>query len=186
MCGQEWGRRDHSVFCPRPERKLEVREEVRLLALPLAEEAGYEVVDVEFSVQGRHRAVRVLLDKPGGITVGDCGIFSRRLADCLDMNQILAGSYHLEVSSPGLDRPIRTLEAVDRFRGRKVTLTLREPRDQKRNYEGELLGPDDSRVGIRLEDGREHWFEWGDVKSTRLVVDPWEGVRHRAAARGEG
>jgi ribosome maturation factor RimP len=165
---------------------LEVREEVRLLALPLAEESGYEVVDVEFAVQGRHRAIRVLLDKPGGVTVGDCALFSRRLADCLDMNQTVPWSYHLEVSSPGLDRPIRTLEAATRFSGQKVAVSLHELRDNRRNYEGEMLGPENHRVGVRTEDGNEHWFEWDEVKSARLVVDPWANLRKKAAgARGE-
>jgi ribosome maturation factor RimP len=163
---------------------LEVREEVRQLAEPLADEAGYELVDVEFAVQGHHRVIRVLLDKPGGITVGECGLFSRRLADCLDMNQTVRGSYRLEVSSPGIDRPIRTLEAVARFSGRRVTLTTWEAHDGRRNYDGELLGPDGDKAGIRTEDAHEHWFEWSEIKLIRLMVDPWEEARaaKRAAA----
>ena len=179
--GQEWGRCDHSVFCPRRESKLEVREEVRLLAQPLAEEAGYELVDVEFAVQGRHRSIRVLLDKPGGITVGDCAIFSRRLSDCLDMNQTVPWGYHLEVSSPGLDRPLRTLEAVARFSGQRAALALFEPHEGRRNFEGELRGPEGQKVGMRTDEGQEYWFEWGGVRSARLVVDPWARVRKRAA-----
>ncbi|MGH7741836.1 MAG: ribosome maturation factor RimP [Candidatus Eiseniibacteriota bacterium] len=160
---------------------MEVREEVRLLAQPLAEEAGFELVDVEFSVQGRHRSVRVLLDRPGGITVGDCGTFSRRLADCLDMNQTIPWGYHLEVSSPGVDRPLRSLEAVARFAGRRTTVSLSEARDGKRNFDGELLPLDGTRVGLRTPEGEEHWFEWAEVRSARLVVDPWERVRNKAA-----
>jgi ribosome maturation factor RimP len=183
---QEWGRSDHSVFCPRPESKLEVREEVRLLALPLAEEAGFELVDVEFSVQGRHRAIRVLIDKPGGVTVGDCGLFSRRLSDCLDMNQTVPWSYHLEVSSPGLDRPLRTLEAVTRFTGRRAALSLIEARDGRRNFEGELAGCEATRVGLKLDEGEIKWFEWAEIRSARLVVDPWAEAKARAAmTRGE-
>ena len=177
---QEWGWRDHSVFCPCPApwvTKLEVREEVRQLAEPLADEAGYELVDVEFAVQGHHRVIRVLLDKPGGITVGECGTFSRRLADCLDMNQTVRGSYRLEVSSPGMDRPIKTLDAVSRFAGRRAALTTWEARDGRRNYDGELLGPEGGQAGVRTEDGQEHWFEWAEVKQVRLIVDPWEEAR---------
>src|SRR5438876_12193453 len=114
--------------------KLEVRDEVRRLAFPLAEDAGYELVDVEQAVVGRHRIVRVLLDKPGGITVGDCARFSRRLSDCLDMNQVVPGSYQLEVSSPGIERPLRTLEAVQRFSGQRAALATREPREGRRPY----------------------------------------------------
>jgi len=165
---------------------LEVREEVRLLAQPLAEEAGFELVDVEFSAQGRHRTVRVLLDKPGGITVGDCGLFSRKLADCLDMNQTIPWGYHLEVSSPGVDRPLRTLEAVAQYAGRRASVTLFEPKDGRRNFDGELIAPASGRVGLRTTEGEEHWFEWAGVRSARLVVDPWERVRNRAAMHHGG
>jgi len=79
--------------------------------------------------------IRVLLDKPGGITVGECGQFSRRLSDCLDMNQILPGSYRLEVSSPGMDRPLRSLEAVARFAGQRAGLTTHQALEGRRHYE---------------------------------------------------
>lgn len=180
---QEWGKCDHSVFCLVPGAKLEVREEVRQLSLPLAEELGYELVDVELSQQGRTRVLRVLLDKPGGITVGECGRFSRRLGDCLEMNQTVPGSYFLEVSSPGIDRPIRTLEAVERFAGQRVTLSTHEPTEGRRHWEGLLLGPRGTEVGIRTDEGVENWFEWTAVRSVRLVVDPWGDKRPRGGRR---
>jgi ribosome maturation factor RimP len=153
------------------------------LCLPLSEELGYELVDVELLSQGRARIVRVLLDKPGGITVGECGTFSRQLADCLEMNQTISGSYHLEVSSPGLDRPIRTLDAALRFAGQRVSLTTYEAREGRRHWDGELLAPRDGQAGVRTEDGGEHWFGWDEVKSARLVVDPWAGKRSRGGRR---
>ncbi len=162
---------------------MDVREEVRQIATPLAEEEGYELVDVEQAASGRHRVIRVYLDKPGGVSVGDCARFSRRLSDCLDMNQTVAGSYHLEVSSPGLERPVRTLEHVRRFSGQRVSLTAHDPHDGRRNFEGILLGPDGERAGLRLDEGEEHWFEWSEVKSVRLVVDPWAGLRN-SSGRG--
>ncbi|MEO5618853.1 MAG: ribosome maturation factor RimP [Candidatus Eisenbacteria bacterium] len=158
---------------------MEVREEVRQLSAPLAEEAGYELVDVELSHQGHARILRVLLDKPGGITIGECARFSRRLADCLEMNQTVPGTYHLEVSSPGIERPIRTLDAVQRFAGQRVSLTTHELRNGRRNWEGDLLGPRGEQAGIRIEDGTEHWFEWAEVKTARLIVDPWADKRSR-------
>lgn len=157
---------------------MDVREEVRQIATPLAEEDGYELVDVEQAAAGRHRVIRVFLDRPGGVSVGDCARFSRRLSDCLDMNQTVPGSYHLEVSSPGLDRPIRTLEQVRRFAGQRVSLAAHEPREGRRNFEGILLGPDGDRAGLRLDEGGEHWFDWTEVRSVRLVVDPWAGLRN--------
>jgi len=162
---------------------LEVREEVRQLADPLAAEDGLELVDVEFLVQGGRRTIRVLLDRPGGVRVADCARFSRRLSDCLKMNQTVAGSYFLEVSSPGVDRPIRTLDAVQRFAGQRAALTTTVAHEGRRNYEGELLGPSDGRAGIRTDTGDEHWFPWADVKNVHLVVDPWARSRQGGGPR---
>ncbi len=161
---------------------MEVREEVRQLAQPLADEAGFELVDVEFTSAGRHRIVRVLLDRPGGITVGECQAFSRRLSDCLDMNQMLSGAYFLEVSSPGVDRPLRTLDSISRFAGKPAVVTLHDAKDGRRKFDGVLLGPDGTRVGVRGEEG-EFWFEWVEVRSARLNEDPWSVVRSRGENR---
>ncbi len=163
---------------------MEVREEVRLLAEPLAEEQGYELVDIEQAALGHHRVIRVYLDKPGGVTVDDCARFSRHLSDVMDMNQIVPGRYHLEVSSPGLERPVRTLEHVTRFAGQRVSLLTHDARDGRRRWEGELLGPVDGRAGVRTDEGDEAWFEWAEVRSARLVVDPWAGLRQPKARSG--
>jgi ribosome maturation factor RimP len=162
---------------------LEVREEVRQLVEPIAAEDGLELVDVELLVQGGRRTIRVLLDRPGGIRVGDCARFSRRLSDCLDMNQTVSGPYYLEVSSPGLDRPIKSLDAVQRFAGQRVALNTAMPHDGRRNYEGELLGPSEGRAGIRTDEGNEFWFEWAEVKTAHLVVDPWARLRRGGSTR---
>jgi ribosome maturation factor RimP len=103
------------------------------------------------------------------------------------MNQTIGGSYQLEVSSPGIERPLKTLDAVARFSGRRVALTTFEPRDGRRNFEGLLLGPDpQGRAGVRIEDGTEHWFEWPEVRSARLVVNPWARAGERAEAHSGG
>lgn len=162
---------------------LEVREELRQLAQPLADEEGFELVDVEMMVQGGHRVVRILLDRPGGIRVGDCASFSRRISDCLDMNQTIPGRYFLEVSSPGLDRPLRSIENLQRFAGNRAALTTVHPHEGRRRYEGLLLEPQQERAGIRTDDGQEHWFDWSDVKTAHLVVDPWPQRRREGGAR---
>ena len=122
---------------------------------------------------------------PAGFTVDDCARFSRRLADAMDMNQIIPGRYHLEVSSPGLERPIRTLEHVQRFAGQRITIQTHDARDGRRRWEGVLLGPVDGRAGVRTDEGDEQWFEWAEVRTARLVVDPWAGLR-QAKARPSG
>jgi ribosome maturation factor RimP len=149
----------------------------------LADEAGLELVDVEFHVQGRHRTLRVLIDRPGGITVDDCARFSRRLSDCLDMNQTLSDRYFLEVSSPGLDRPLRAPEHFERFRGERAAVTTSEALDGRRHWEGRVLGARGDSVGIALDEGEERWFEWALVKQARLIVDPWARVRQGGGKR---
>jgi ribosome maturation factor RimP len=99
------------------------------------------------------------------------------------MNQTLPGRYDLEVSSPGIERPIRTLEAVARFAGQRVAVSLREARDGRRNFDGTLLGPDGDRAGVASDDGGTIWFEWAEVKAARLVVDPWSAARSRGRSR---
>jgi len=165
---------------------LEVREEVRQLADPLAAEEGLELVDVELVVQGGRRTIRVLLDRPGGVRVGDCAHFSRRLSDCLDMNQTVAGSYFLEVSSPGINRPLRTLEAVERFAGQRAILTTTVAHDGRRNFEGELLGLREAQAGIRTDEGDEYWFAWAEIKDAHLKIDPWARSRDAGGTRPEG
>jgi ribosome maturation factor RimP len=162
---------------------VDVREEVRRLAQPLADDSGLELVDVELHSQGRHRVLRVLLDMPGGVTVGACARFSRRLSDCLDMNQTMPWAYHLEVSSPGIQRPLRTLDSTLRFAGQRVALETHEPQDGRRHFEGELLAPVGQSVGLRTDDGIEHRFEWGAIRNAHLVVDPWARVRRDGGTR---
>ena len=156
---------------------MEVREEVRQLARTLAVEEGLELVDVELLNLGRRRVIRVLLDREGGVALADCARLSRRLSDCLDMNQTVPGPYQLEVSSPGIDRPLRSLESLPRFVGERAALELREPREGRRNFEGRLLPPVDGQVGLRADDGSELWFGWTDVRQAHLIVDPWAGHR---------
>jgi len=99
------------------------------------------------------------------------------------MNGTVSGPYHLEVSSPGLDRPIKSLETVERFAGQRAALTTAMPHDGRRNYEGELLGPSEGRAGIRTDEGNEFWFAWAEVKSVHLVVDPWADIRRGGSKR---
>ena len=88
----------------------------------------------------------------------------------------------MEVSSPGIERPLKTIEAVERFSGQRALVATHEAIDGRRNWEGTLLGPDQGRIGVRTEDGIEQWFDWCEVKNARLVMpDPW---KHGAAKPG--
>lgn len=107
---------------------------------PVVESVGYELVHVEF-VQGPDAVLRIYIDAPGGIELDDCGKVSREVSAVLDVEDPLPGAYHLEVSSPGLDRPLTKPEHFERFAGEKVKLTLHEARDGgRRKFTGTLSG----------------------------------------------
>ena len=109
------------------------------LAEPLAQSMGYELLKVEFAVEHGSKVLRVYLDKAGGIVLEDCENFSQALGPALDVEANVEGSYHLEVSSPGLDRPLSKLAHYAAQLGNIVHVTTEEPIDGRRNFKGELL-----------------------------------------------
>jgi len=102
------------------------------------------------------------------------------------MNQTVSGPYFLEVSSPGINRPLRTLEAVERFAGQRAILTTTVAHDGRRNFEGELLGLREAQAGIRTDEGDEYWFAWAEIKDAHLKIDPWARSRDAGGTRPEG
>lgn len=126
---------------------------------------GYELVDLESSRGG---LVRVFIDSPAGISVDDCARVSNHLTRAFAAEGI--DYERLEVSSPGLDRPLKRLGDYERFAGRKVTLRLKLPREGQRRFEGRLEGVRDGKVVVQIE-GRQCEFAQADVDRARLVPD---------------
>jgi len=118
------------------------------IAERVAASSGLEIVDIEFLGSGKHRMLRVYIDRPGavpsadhpdGVTHEDCSAFSREFGTIVDVEDAVpGGSYVLEVSSPGLDRKLRTAADFERFRGHRLKLTTREPVNNNRHFEGRL------------------------------------------------
>ncbi len=126
---------------------------------------GYELVDLESSRGG---LLRVFIDSPKGITVEDCARVSNHLTRAFAVESV---EYErLEVSSPGLDRPLKRLEDYERFTGQKVSLRLKLPQGGQRRFEGLLAGVEDGRVVLEI-DGSRHEFAFGDIDRARLVPD---------------
>jgi ribosome maturation factor RimP len=160
---------------------MDVRQEVVELATPLADELGYEVVDVEYAQAGRRSVVRVYLDRPGGITLDDCAQFSRRLGDILEMNQTLPHAYVIEVSSPGIERRLRTGAHFQRFVGRRACVETFAPVHGRRHVEGVIRATEGAEVTLALDEGGEWSAPLEAIRMARLVVDPWGERRARRA-----
>jgi len=125
---------------------------------------GYELVELERSTKGA--LLRVFIDKPGGITVEDCALVSNHLSRLFAVENV--GYDRLEVSSPGLDRPLRTERDFVRFAGQKARIKLRVPVDGQRNFVGVLLETGAGKVGLEV-DGRVLSLDLGNVDKARLM-----------------
>jgi ribosome maturation factor RimP len=132
-------------------------DRVREIADRVAASSGLEVVEVEFLGGGKVRMLRVFLDKPSagtdalaGVTHEDCANFSREFGTILDVEDVLPGSYTLEVSSPGLDRKLIKAADFVRFTGSRLKLTTRQPVNNNRHFEGRLESFQDGRVMLDL------------------------------------
>lgn len=128
-----------------------LRADLRRMLEPGVRAYGCELVDVELVGGGRHPTLRVYIDKPGGVTVDDCADVSRQLSAILDVEDPIAASYTLEVSSPGLDRPLVTTEDFRRQLGETVKLRLYAPRDGRRNFTGRVREVRDDGVSLEIE-----------------------------------
>lgn len=125
---------------------------------------GYELVDLERSAKGA--LLRVFIDKPGGITVEDCALVSNHLSRLFTVENVAYD--RLEVSSPGLDRPLRTERDFARFSGQQARLKLRVPMEGQRNFVGVLRGSAAGKVGLEV-DGRILSIDLGNLDKARLM-----------------
>jgi len=151
-------------------KREEYEAKTEKLVLPIIEEHKYELVDVEYVREGSNWYLRVYVDKPGGITVDDCEIVSRALGDLLDRDDFVEEAYILEVSSPGLGRPLKKEKDFNRSIGKMVEVKLYKAINKRKNYEGELKCFDDKTVTI-IEDGEDVIFNRDEIALIRLAFD---------------
>src|SRR5664280_790098 len=137
----------------------EVASKIEEIAQRVAQPEGLEVVEVEVKGGGNQRFVRISIDKPEGVTHGDCELVSQQVGTILDVEEVVPGGrYTLEVSSPGVERKLLKPADYQRFQGKKVKITLREPRDGRRHWEGTLAGFDSGSIGLETQPGTTLWF----------------------------
>ena len=152
-------------------RREEYESRTERFLLPLLAEHNFELVDVEYVKEGGNWYLRAYIDKEGGITVDDCEVISRTLSDWLDREDFIADSYTLEVSSPGLGRPLKKDKDFERSLGEDVELRLYKPRDKQKEFAGILKGYDRETVTVETEDGREEVFARQELALIRLAFD---------------
>ncbi len=140
------------------------------LFLPIVGEKGFELADVEFVKEGPNWYLRVYIDKEGGITIDDCEMVSRTLEKKMDEADPIQQAYILEVSSPGIDRPLKKPEDFVKYAGEIVDIKLYKPLEGSKEFQGELKGMENKIITILNEKGQELQFAQKDVASIRLAV----------------
>jgi len=160
-------------------------DRVRAVAAPIVRALGLELVDVECVGQGQGMVLRVFIDKPGGVTVHDCEQVHLSLGHALDVEDLVAHAYTLEVSSPGLDRPLKRREDYDRALGKQVNLKLRQPREGQWRVVGRLLAVDAQGLTLAMPAAQstgprrraspspalQMQLEWETIATGRLEVE---------------
>ena len=157
---------------------------------PVCEAGGYELVDIEYRREGRGWVVRVFIDRPseggeaeggeattvGNISFQDCEQVSRELSALFDVEDPVPQAYNLEVSSPGVDRPLRTAEHFARFVGERAKIAMARPLEDgnRKNFTGVIVGVDGDQAVIDV-DGSEFQLPVADIRTARLVPD-WDSL----------
>jgi ribosome maturation factor RimP len=159
-------------------RDANIVEQIRTIAGRVAATLGLEIFDVQFRREAGGMVLRVQVDRPGpsasaedSVSVEDCAKVSRDLSAVLDVEDVVPTAYILEVSSPGLDRPLRGADDYRRFAGRRAKVVMREVVDGQSFFKGRLEGVDERNVLIVTDDGRQHRVPLSIVTRANLEVE---------------
>ncbi|GEK46508.1 ribosome maturation factor RimP [Halomonas pacifica] len=141
---------------------------LKALIEPVVTAMGFELWGIDYLSQGKHSRLVIYIDGPEGVTVDDCAAISRQVSAIFDVEDPIPGEYRLEVSSPGIDRPLFTLDHYARYRGHTVTLKLRLAFEGRRKFQGLLAGVEGDEVLLQL-DGEEYCFPIDSIEQARVV-----------------
>ena len=146
-------------------------ERVYEMAVPIAEEAGVEIYDVEFKKEGPDRFLRVFLYSDNGITIDDCEAVSRKLSDKLDEVDIIDTAYYLEVSSPGIERVLKNQRHFETALGQKINVNLYKAVDGAKSLTGTLDKYEDGIIYLTAENGKEYEIEKEKASLVRIKFE---------------
>ena len=153
-------------------------EQIRQVVEGIFETEAYELVDLEFRGAGKHRVLRVFIDKEDGITHGDCQLVSEQVGTVLDVEDLIPAAYTLEVSSPGLDRTLVKKGDFTRFQGHLAKIQTKVPLHNQKVFRGRLEGLTDDKILLASLKGEVVEIPIDVVREARLEVD-WELEKSR-------
>jgi ribosome maturation factor RimP len=148
-------------------KQAEIAEKLRAMIEPVLRSEGKELVDLELRPESQGWVLRLFIDQEDGINVEDCAQVSHVVGDLLDVADVIQTAYHLEVSSPGLNRPLRKPEHFEKVLGKIVDIRTIEPLGNRRKFKGTLERVDQDKVTVRCE-GQEHTIPLPLVERARL------------------
>lgn len=152
--------------------KKEINEEKTYAILePITSAHQFEIVDVEYVKEAGNWYLRIYIDKPGGITIDDCEVVSRALSEQLDKKDFIEEAYILEVSSPGLGRPLKKEKDFVRSIGEEVEVRTFKPIQKQKEFYGILKAFDQEKITLELDDNSELVIERSDIALIRLAFD---------------
>lgn len=149
---------------------------VESLALPLITSLGLELVEIEYKSEGRQMVLRIFIDKDGGIMLDDCAAVSKELSALLDVEDIIPGKFSLEVSSPGLNRPLKSRADYDRYTGKLVkiktfTPTADDAGNLRKTFLGNLVGVDGDFIHVKLQEGQSASIPFSAIAKANLEFE---------------
>jgi len=135
---------------------------------PSLDALGYELVGVEYTAQGKHSVLRIYIDSPTGVDVDDCQKASQQISGVLDVEEPLSGQYTLEVSSPGVERPLFNAAHYERFTGERAEVRMHTPINGQRKFLGQLAGVEDDKVLLNLDNEESVSLSLADIDKAKL------------------
>lgn len=151
-------------------KRADIESRVESMVMPIIEEGNFELVDVEYVKEGANYYLRVYADKEGGINIDDCVTISRALEAKLDEDDFIFDAYILEVSSPGLGRPLKKEKDFKRSIGKEIDIKLYKAIDKQKEFTGILTGYTDDEITLEI-DGNEQKFTRKDLALIRLALN---------------
>ena len=142
--------------------------QVTELIAPTVEALGLQLWGVEHAQQGKFSVLRIFIESDAGITIDDCEKVSRQVSAILDVEDPIAGEYTLEVSSPGLDRPLFSVPQFEQFQGSEVDVRLRKPLDGRRKFKGLIASVKGDVICVQV-DGEDFQLSHSDIEKANLV-----------------